>query len=769
MVEVVALPRGGLWIETPIGALQLGAPPETLKDTLNRKDGVPRVIVLPTRLVDMRRGVATADLEFPIYWNLFVKQRPLIVIGAPEQAHAIRTAVQESLLGPPVQDLRDDVAPGVHVPDLLREMGWFRRGNYKHDGLLSLDDAILFIAVSAGRPARIDDDGHSLVVALERDEVVVAADGNEIARLPRDPPLRATTSIAASLTVPSSAPAMTATMRPPFVPPRFGVTVLGRSHGFDPDPRERTTGFVLWVNGRGVMVDPPVHSTQLLKDSDIDAGLVDSLVLTHVHADHDAGTLQKAIEAGRITLFTAPVIFASWLRKWSALSGIPEDELRRLFDFHPVQIGRPVDVGGAKLLFRFTLHSIPTLAFEAHYEGASFNYSGDTLNDPQVIDQMYRAGCMEPERREELCHFDWSHDLVFHESGVPPLHTPLALLEALDDDVKRRLRVLHVTPARLTGLKGLVIAEPGRDATIEIPVTAAPEMRVLRHLSLLGRTRLFARLPLARAADLLGAARERKVTAGERFITAGDDGDVLYVVTGGKAAVLRDGVELKRYGLGDYIGETAVFLRRPRNADVVAVTDLDLLAIDGAVARRVCEGTDVPTMVERHAHVRSRDAWELLESMREFAGMTSTQKNALETLLVPFDLGPGSRLLAPGVAEERIALLQQGRVLLDGPEFDDKPTATFASNGQLLGDVGALLGDRPQAHGAVVVTGRATGFFVHRADLVAFLDENPGVRVRVLPWTAHEETTPELAMKKMVTEHLTADREAAIVDGAGPR
>ena len=159
MVDVVALPRGGLWLETPLGALQLGAPPETLKDTLNRKDGVPRIVVLPPRLVDVRRGVATADLEFPIYWNLFVKKRPLVVVGTPEQADAIRTAVQESLLGPPVQDLRADVAPGQHVPDLLREMGWFRRGNYQHDGMLTLDDAIHFLAASPGKPARLQDEG----------------------------------------------------------------------------------------------------------------------------------------------------------------------------------------------------------------------------------------------------------------------------------------------------------------------------------------------------------------------------------------------------------------------------------------------------------------------------------------------------------------------------------------------------------------------------------------------------------------------------------
>jgi hypothetical protein len=140
-----------------------------------------------------------------------------------------------------------------------------------------------------------------------------------------------------------------------------------------------------------------------------------------------------------------------------------------------------------------------------------------------------------------------------------------------------------------------------------------------------------------------------------------------------------------------------------------------------------------------------------------FAGMTSTQKYGLETILVPFDCGAGTRLLAPGVAGERIAVLLDGPVVLDGPAFDDAPTTTCAPAGSLVGDVPALLGARPQPHGAVVVGGRARGFFVYRDDLVRFLEENPGVRVRVEPWTARAETSTQAAMARMVTEHVSAE------------
>ena len=760
MIEVVALPRGGLWMMTPVGALQLGAVPDSLKDTLTRKDGVPRIVVLPQTLVDVRRGLCTADVEFPIYFNLFVKQRPLIVVGRKSQQARIKAAVQESLLGPLVQDLADDVAPGRHVPDLQREQAFFRRGKYQ-TGTLELDDAIDFrVASDSGERTIITFDDKSIELLRDDTGWSVWFQGALQARLPLDPPDVDVDTGALS----GEGDPVTEEVRPQdtpsalqrhFKPPEFGVTVLGRSHGFDPDPRERTTGFVLWIGGRGVLVDPPLHSTELLKEADIDHLLVDSLILTHVHADHDAGTLQKAIEAGRVTLFTAPVIFASWLRKWSALSGIPEVELRKLFDFRPVQVGSPVDVNGAKLLFRFTLHSIPTITFEAHYEGASFNYSGDTLNDGQAIDDMFAKGFMDKERREELSAFDWSHDLIFHESGVAPLHTPLPLLDALDDDTKRRVRVLHVTPARMKPHPSLVVAEPGRAATIDLPTATTPDKRVLRQLMLLGRTRLFSHLPIARAAELLAAAKEVHIEAGEQFITRGSDGGDLYVVTGGKASVQRDGRELKVYGLGDYIGETAVFLRQPRNADVKALTDLDLLCVDGAVARRICHGTDVPKMVERHDRVRALDAWGLLEENPLLRGMTTTQKNDLESMLDPFEAASGSWIVRDGDVAARLPLLLEGHAVLSGDgEGSAGEAAVIVARGCIVGDLAAFLAEKPQPQGAVA-HGPLRGFYLARHDLEALLEDNPGLRVRVQPWTALESSTVERGMARMVTEHLS--------------
>ena len=58
-------------------------------------------------------------------------------------------------------------------------------------------------------------------------------------------------------------PSMKSLKKIRFEPPLFGVTTLGSSHGFD--AHNSTSGFILWVNKRGIMIDPPPYSSQALR------------------------------------------------------------------------------------------------------------------------------------------------------------------------------------------------------------------------------------------------------------------------------------------------------------------------------------------------------------------------------------------------------------------------------------------------------------------------------------------------------------------------
>lgn len=81
---------------------------------------------------------------------------------------------------------------------------------------------------------------------------------------------------------------------PTFCPPSFGVTVLGNSHGFDKSGS--VSGYVLWINGRGVMIDPPPYSSATLEREGIRPRTIVGIILTHCHAsrcDHDTNNLQE--------------------------------------------------------------------------------------------------------------------------------------------------------------------------------------------------------------------------------------------------------------------------------------------------------------------------------------------------------------------------------------------------------------------------------------------------------------------------------------------
>eukprot|EP00947_MAST-08B_sp_MAST-8B-sp1_P006599 g6599.t1 len=128
----------------------------------------------------------------------------------------------------------------------------------------------------------------------------------------------------------------------PFDIPVFGVTMLGCSHGFD--KKGRTTGFVLWMNRKGLMVDPPPDSSEILERMGIPPSSIDALLVTHCHADHDAGTFQKILHAEKIKIYTTETIMGSFLRKYSALTGFDPVFLSKMFEFHPLKVGEMTEI-----------------------------------------------------------------------------------------------------------------------------------------------------------------------------------------------------------------------------------------------------------------------------------------------------------------------------------------------------------------------------------------------------------------------------------------
>jgi hypothetical protein len=168
-----------------------------------------------------------------------------------------------------------------------------------------------------------------------------------------------------------------------FHPPSFGVTILGNSHGFDKNGN--TSGYVLWVNGRGIMIDPPPYSSSALEREGIRPQTIIAIIITHCHADHDAGAFQKIMTGSQVAIITTPTIYKSFMRKYAALSGLSPSLLRQSHRFRAAIIGQPLKMQGAVFHFTYTLHTIPCISFKAEWRGRSIVFTGDHMNIPEQI------------------------------------------------------------------------------------------------------------------------------------------------------------------------------------------------------------------------------------------------------------------------------------------------------------------------------------------------------------------------------------------------
>ena len=235
--------------------------------------------------------------------------------------------------------------------------------------------------------------------------------------------------------------------------------MLGASHGFDAEGR--TTGFVLWINRCGVMVDPPPKSLEILEVMGIPPSSIQSVILTHCHADHDAGTFQKILRTRMIDVYTTQTIGRSFIRKYAAITGFQPDFLSTLFTFKPVKVLTQLDLYGGQIEYFYSFHTIPCVGFKVFYNDQSITYSADTRFDPEMVQGLVNIGKMGKGRGAQLMNFDFNHTVVLHELGVPPIHTPReALLEAATskDNVRNniplvdRLFVVHSSAGFAEGM-----------------------------------------------------------------------------------------------------------------------------------------------------------------------------------------------------------------------------------------------------------------------------------------------------------------------------
>lgn len=702
--EIYELPRGGQVVSWGELVMQVGAYPETIKDTMGRPHGVPSVFLLPERLFDVSKGVSRAEIEFPVYFNFYLHGQKTLILCLRRQLRPVMQVLQEAIFGPRSLDLTRDYPEGEVVPDLAAELASFKKDSARQRGRLHMKDLVDFAILDDGRPVEIEG-------------VTITPVGTDRFQLERNGQLREIT-----FSPPPKLPPLTRSTRR-YRPPYFGVTVIGSGHGFDPN--SDTSGFVIWLNGRGVLVDPPVDTTRWMKLHGVDSRLIDDLVLTHCHADHDAGTLQKLLEEGRVRLHSTHTVIESFVRKYRGVLGLTSTQVRALFDFSPVTIGQPVNVAGAAFVFRYNFHPIPTLGFDVSYQGRTVAYSGDHLNDRETLSKLHQDGLFSSKRLEELLDFRWDADLILHEAGVPPIHTPVETLSSLPESIKSRLYVNHISADKLPPDSGLKLAPPGVEQTLALDVEPPALWLAQRMLDLFAGVDLLNPLGIDKVAEFLRIASFLKYQEGELLVRTGEPGDSFFLILSGEAEVTQRGELLTRLGRYDYFGEVAVLLSSERTADVRAYTEMEVLRVVKQDFLRFIFGTEIERSLQLVAESRLHEGWPLMNENSLLARLSVKQKTQLIPAMRLRNVPAGKLLFRSGDRIRCLYLIKDGQVKVER----DGWAVEIAGRGSLLGRVKAA-NDRHSVTASTMTD--AVVYVINIVDLEAFFRLNPGTYVRFL-------------------------------------
>lgn len=281
---------------------------------------------------------------------------------------------------------------------------------------------------------------------------------------------------------------------------------------------------------------------------------------------------------------SSQTVINSFIRKYAAILDSTPDEIRQLFQYRVVTIGHPVYICGAKFTFEYSFHSIPTLCFEVEYLGKKFFFSGDTHFDPEKLKVLYEQGIFSRRRYERLAFRDFNqYDLILHEAGIPPIHTPLSVLQSLPAHVRDKLYLIHIAEKDVVNQPDLKVARIGLDHSLTIIEKRAKVSQVESNLDVLSSFEIINWIPLNRISEIIKCFTNKTYKAGENIISLGTKSEHFYIVKTGAVRLTCNDPEnkfSKVYLRGDFFGESVLIQDGERLADVTAISDTELLVIN---------------------------------------------------------------------------------------------------------------------------------------------------------------------------------------------
>ena len=438
-----------LALRTRFGFVSAGSPAEARNFSQGEAKYTPVAFVLPPPVFARPCG---CEAEYPALLSEAPQPRQLAFIGSAAQLHALDVVLRETLVGPAREHCTEaDIDFAAEHEAVVPE-------SWPSHSLASLTRAYTLHPYSAETGAvelvlpdaeHEKEEGacgrlcvrcvHGFVRVYEDGVLVLAFDGDfQHLRHSRPHRMRLCRHCVPELQPPP----------PQWTPPPFAVTFLASTCACAACCR--TVSLVVWAEGRGILVDPCSACHSVLVHSGLLPHIA-AIVVTHAHVDPISGILpfytvsqqqgqehQQQQQQQRLPLFTTETVFGSLCRMVAAF--VP---LRDVVDFRPLRAGVATAFGGATLLCRYAMHTVPTLALEVDCLDHSIWYSAPSLYRPALYAALRRAGTLTRVREAELLHFGVRADIIIQGVGVAPVHTGVETVCALPASLRDKVVLVN--------------------------------------------------------------------------------------------------------------------------------------------------------------------------------------------------------------------------------------------------------------------------------------------------------------------------------------
>ena len=374
----------------------------------------------------------------------------------------------------------------------------------------------------------------------------------------------------------------------PFDMPELGITFVGAGTGFDPDTY--TSCFVIWINGKGIVVDLVADCENHFRRLGFSSNDINHIFLSHLHADHDAGIIEKILIGEKNHILTSRVIFDSFLRKAEALTNFEKEILKDFVSFTCLEEGKEIKVPGierAYITFDYAFHSIPSGRFKLRYKCLDgkevlIGFSGDTKYDTKLVDKLHKDGVITTNRRKKILGFLWDCDVIIHEAGEGDLHTNIKELSALPQRLKKKCILMH-TNEEIRKTKGFHFAREGETTYI---IKQKHHDYLKNAFPLVKSTGVFPKFTTKRFASLVQnkSTNIKTFYKGQYIFEQQSIGDEFYIILSGFAEVIKDGKVIAVYDRGCFFGELAIINKdKLRKASIMAKSKLVLLCLERSI------------------------------------------------------------------------------------------------------------------------------------------------------------------------------------------